>query len=131
MRLSALAVSALTAVGLTGLALSAPGVHAQSKGEQCFYQQNIESFAPSNDEKKIYLKVIGGRVYRLDLDDQCPGLAFRERIVLRQVGSGTICSPLDLDLHLSDHGIRIACPIAGLHLLTPEELAAVPKKERP
>jgi len=130
MRLAALA--ALAAVsGLTTLSLSASGAYAQPKGEQCFYHQNIESFAPSDDEKKIYLKVIGGHVYRLDLEDRCPGLAFRERIVLKQVGSGNICGPLDLDLHLEDHGIRIACPIYGLHLLTPEELTAVPKKERP
>ena len=116
---------------LLALGLAAPVVHAQDKGEQCFYQHSIEGFVPTDDEKTVYLRVAGGAVYRIDLRSQCPGLAFRDRIELNQFGNGTICGPLDLDLRLRQGRIAVPCLIEGLHRLTPAELAAVPKKYRP
>ncbi len=124
-------IAAMVAAGLCGLGLAAPAAHAEDKGEQCFYQHNIEGFVPTDDEKTVYLRVAGGAVYRIDLRNQCPGLAFRDRIELRQSGNGTICGPLDLDLRLRQGNISVPCLIGGLHRLTPAELAAVPKKYRP
>ncbi len=47
-------------------------------------------------------------------------------------GSDRICTPIDLDLRVSD-GFGMAMPIRAKTItkLTPEEIAAIPKKDRP
>jgi hypothetical protein len=52
--------------------------------------------------------------------------------VSRIRGSNWICSPLDLDLTLSDHlGFREPLIARSLRKLTPEEVAAIPRKDLP
>ncbi|MNY81658.1 hypothetical protein D3C86_2233300 [compost metagenome] len=49
-----------------------------------------------------------------------------------QRGVDTVCGPLDLDLRVSD-GFGMAMPIMAKSIvkLTPEQIAAIPKKQRP
>jgi hypothetical protein len=56
-----------------------------------------------------------------------------DRFLINRVrGSNWICSPLDLDLTLSDHhGFQEPLIARALRKLTPEEVAAIPKKDLP
>lgn len=87
--------------------------------------------SPSRDV--LYLKVRAKDVYRLDLSRgssqlQWPG----SHLVTVVRGSDQICSPIDLDLRVADgHGMEIPLFIKAITKLTPEEIAALPKKDRP
>ena len=114
------------------LAAVAQPAHADSgKAEQCFLGANVDGFnAP--DDHTVYLSANVHDVYRLDLMGSCTGLSFREGIGLeRTPGSSWICSPLDATIIYNDHGIHQRCPVTAIHKLTPAELAALPKKDRP
>jgi hypothetical protein len=72
-------------------------------------------------------RLSGGPVARhqhADLAGRAPGVVVR--------GINTVCSPLDLDLRVSD-GYGIAMPIMAKSItkLSAEEIAAIPKKDRP
>jgi hypothetical protein len=56
-----------------------------------------------------------------------------DRFLINRVrGSSWICSPIDLDLTLSDHnGFKEPIFVKGLRKLTPAEVAAIPAKEKP
>ena len=62
----------------------------------------------------------------------CTGLTFRNSFGLQ--GSPTsawICHPLDATIRFNSPGMRMICPVSAIHKLTPEEAAALPKKDRP
>jgi hypothetical protein len=68
--------------------------------------------------------------------DLTPGTHARkygDRFLINQVrGSNWICSPLDLDLTLSDRqGFREPLIARSLRKLTPAEIAAIPRKDLP
>jgi hypothetical protein len=114
------------------LAASAQPAHADSgKAEQCFLGANVDGFnAP--DDHTVYLSANVHDVYRLDLMGSCTGLSFRQGIGLeRTPGNSWICSPLDATIIYNDHGIHERCPVTAIHKLTPAELVALPKKDRP
>jgi len=53
-------------------------------------------------------------------------------LITKQRGSSWICSPLDLDLQVADHvGFRQPLIAKSLRKLTPQEVAAIPKKDLP
>lgn len=121
---------------LAALIAAAPAgaqpAHADSgKSQQCFLGANVDGFnAP--DDHTVYLSANVHDIYRLDLMGSCTGLSFRTGIGLeRAPGSSWICSPLDATIIYNDHGIHQRCPVTAIHKLTPAEVAALPKKDRP
>lgn len=87
--------------------------------------------SPSRDV--LYMKIRNRDVYRLDLAHgsnqlNSPG----SHLVSVVRGSDRICAPIDLDLRVSD-GFGFDMPIRAKTItkLTPEEIAAIPKEDRP
>jgi hypothetical protein len=111
----------------------AAGADAAPKpARACFYLSDWSNWkAPDN--KTLYLKVRNRDVYRVDLSHG-GGMLTSPGVHLVSVvrGSDQICAPLDLDLRVSD-GFGFAMPIMAKAItkLTPEEIAAIPKKDRP
>jgi hypothetical protein len=102
-------------------------------GRSCFFATQWYGWkAP--DDHTVYLNVGNNRVFKVDLAGACPALTTGDaKIVSIDRGSdGIICSPLDLDLHVSlgDH-ILTACIVHGLSELTPDQISAIPKNQRP
>jgi hypothetical protein len=123
-----LIASALAAATLTG-ALPA----GAQPGGSCFRTTQWYGWkAP--DDHTVYLNIGNNRVFKVDLAGACPALTTGDaKIVSIDRGSnGLICSPLDLDLHVSmgDH-ILTACIVHGLSELTPDQISAIPKNQRP
>ncbi|ALL12082.1 DUF6491 family protein [Caulobacter henricii] len=87
--------------------------------------------SPSRDV--LYMKIRNRDVYRLDLAHGSNQLRSPGTHLVSVVrGSDRICTPIDLDLRVSD-GFGIEMPIRAKTItkLTPEEIAAIPKKDRP
>lgn len=81
----------------------------------------------------LYLRIRPNDVFRVELT---PGSGARKggnTFLVNEVrGSPWICSPLDLDLVLSDNlGLRQPLIARSLRRLTPQEVAAIPRNERP
>ena len=87
--------------------------------------------APSKDV--VYLGVNVNDVYRLDLDGGSPELLWPDVHLVNIVrGGDTVCAPIDLDLSVADdHGFRTPLFMKSITRLTPEEVAALPPKQRP
>jgi hypothetical protein len=85
------------------------------------------------DKDTLLMRVRNRDVYRVDLSHgtsqlTSPGV----HIVSIVRGSDQICRPIDLDLRVSD-GMGFAMPIMAKSItrLTTEEVAALPKRDRP
>jgi Family of unknown function (DUF6491) len=127
---------AASAAILAGAGLSAPVVSAQpaagpSHGNQCFLRSNINGFqAP--DDRTVYIRVGVSDIYRLTLMVNCTSLSFRQGIGLESTpGDPWICSPIQATVVYRDVGIHNRCPVSDIHKLTPDEIAALPKRDLP
>jgi len=99
----------------------------------CFSARDWTDWSsPSPDV--IYLKVRNREVYRVDLLPA--GKLGLERpgkyLVSTQRGSSRVCSPVDLDLKLGDlSGFSTPLFPQAITRLTRDEIAALPRKDRP
>lgn len=121
--------------GLSGLAASpalADTATAPSAGRNCFWARDWQGWkSPSPDV--IYIRVRTHDVYRLDLAASASDLSWpNQHLISKFHGSDVVCSPLDLELYVSDgHGMREPLFVKSITKLTPEEAAAIPPKFRP
>ena len=116
------------------LAGAASAVPAATNGRNCFFSSEWQGWkAP--DDKTIYLRVNVRDIYRVDLSSGSPLLTdFDNHLVNVQHGSDYICSPLDLQLAVVENGIpgmRDFVIAKTITKLTPDQIAAIPKKDLP
>ena len=125
-RLAALAGAVLMAASTAALAQPAP-----KAANQCFFTRDVNNFnAP--DDHTVYIRVGVSDVYRLDLMVNCLSLTFRQSLGLESTpGNSWICSPLDATVIYHETGMRQRCPVKAIHKLTKDEVAALPKRDRP
>ena len=131
--------AALLAVATAGFAVlgaltATPLAKAEpSKGDsarQCFYERNINNFTvPGN--RLVYIRVGVADVYRLDLMTDCPEITFRQDLGFSRSASGNICSAVDMQIRFQQNGVRRICQVSDLRKLSPDEVAALPKRDRP
>jgi len=73
--------------------------------------------------------------YRIELEGSCPTITEPGAILITHVrGSDLICDPLDWDLHVRESGsggVAIGCIVKSQRQLTAEEVAAIPRWEKP
>jgi hypothetical protein len=123
-----LAVSVLAATTVSALAQS-PSPTPNS----CFYINQFQSWrAP--DPKTIYIRVNLNQYYRLDLAQECPALRWpMAHLITKTRGPDTVCTALDWDLSVADEprGIPEPCIVKAMTPLSPQDVAAIPKKFKP
>jgi hypothetical protein len=133
-----LGLKAAAAMGLTlaGALAATPLATAQprpapAQSRQCFYARNINNYTTAGG-RLVYIRVGVADVYRLDLMTDCPELGFRQDLQFTRADPGaSICSAIDLTIRFREPGARRICPVAEMRKLTPEEVAAMPKRDRP
>lgn len=128
----------LTAAVLTTLAL-APDASGQSSPprssrprSECFDARFVSSFSAPNDQT-VYIKVGTRDVYRLSLFSPCLNVDWTQAIGLKSIaGSDWICRGVEAELIVPNRQLgRQRCLVSDIHKLTPEELAALPRRDRP
>lgn len=99
---------------------------------QCIRSNEIRNHTIA-DRQTLLLDVNGRATYRVTVDGACLGGAVSsDPIITRQPpGSAIICKPIDLDLAIDRNGFESRCIVRSIVKLSPEELAAIPKKLRP
>ncbi len=119
------------------LSLTAPAAaHASPEptpARNCFASSNWQGWSAPGDGDVLYLRVGLDEFYRVELT---PGTHVRksgDRFLVNELhGTGMICSPLDLNLTLSDQlGFRQPLIATALRKLTAEEIAAIPEGDLP
>jgi hypothetical protein len=127
-----LLTTALLAAAAPALADTADSTAKPRPARQCFSLSDWDNWT-ALDRDTLYLKVRNRDVYQVDLthgSNMLTGPAVH--LVSIQRGTDRVCNPLDLDLRVSD-GWGMAMPIMAKSItkLTPEQIAAIPKKKRP
>ena len=104
---------------------------AASKPVQaCFLARNVSSWAPV-DRRTVNLRVNVRDYYQLTLLGECPDIDWNQSIGLQSRGSDWICSGLDVTVISRTPIGPQRCQATGLRKLSAEEVAALPKKQRP
>jgi hypothetical protein len=112
---------------------AAPDAQAKPRpARTCFSLSDWDNWtAPDRDT--LYLKVRNRDVYQVDLTHSSSMLTSPGVHLVSVVrGINTVCGPLDLDLRVSDgYGIAIPIMAKSITKLSAEQIAAIPKKDRP
>jgi hypothetical protein len=120
----ALAAVLLLAAGATQAA------GATKPARACFLTRDVSSWSAA-DDKTVYVRVGVKDIYRLDLLGPCPDIDWNWSIALESHGSSWICSPLDATIIARSPIGPQRCPVREVSKLTPQEVAALPKKQKP
>src|SRR2546425_4214558 len=108
--------AALAALAVASMAYTAAAAKPDAVQESCFLSTSWKSWSPAASGDALYFRVNINDIYRVDLS---PGSHARrgagEFLVNQLRGSAWICSPLDLDLAISDDmGFRRPLIATGL-----------------
>ena len=120
-------VAASAALG--GVASAAP---ADTNGRNCFTVNDWHGWS-SPSPGTLYLAVNFRDVYKAELAHPVQGLNLVDTVVISdETGLQSICSAVDLHLIMTHRGgSRQGLIVRSLTRLTPEEIAAIPKTDRP
>ena len=127
-----LPLAALAAMAIAGQAAAAPApVPPDAQTRDCFYSGTIRGFSPVDDET-LNLRV-GGRndIVQIKLFAPSNDLRFTNGVALISRGGSFICSKLDATLVVPGPAGPQRFPVTSIHRLTPQEVAALPAKQRP
>jgi hypothetical protein len=120
--------AALLALGC--LLASSPALAA---GKSCFYARNVGGFSAPND-RTLYVRAGVRDVYELKLFSTCLDIGWVNSLALVSRPSSFICEGSNVDVDVVTRGSgfgRQRCPVTTVRKLTPEEIAALPKRDRP
>jgi hypothetical protein len=105
------------------------------QGIACAFVRDWESWKPAPDAKPILLRVSRKRYLRLELATACPTLTWPDaRLINVWHGTSSMCDALDWDLKVSlgpPGGFPVPCIVKKVVAVSPEEIAALPKNQRP
>jgi hypothetical protein len=127
---TALIASAL-ASALCAPAQAAPTTKkAEKPGHFCFWPSEVDGFQ-AVDDRTINVRVGVKDVYQLTLFSPALDIDWTQRIGIQSWGGGSICSGLDATVIVPGPIGPQKYPVTDIHKLTPEEIAATPRKDRP
>jgi hypothetical protein len=126
----AIAATLLAGVAATPVA-TAKSPAAKYDRDQCFYTKMVSGFS-APDDKTLYVRVGAREVYRFDMFGHCPDIDWNQNLALVSRPSSWICNGMDAEVITHSPGIgQQRCPVAHMQKLTPEEVAALPRRARP
>lgn len=99
---------------------------------QCFRSMDIRNHTFA-DKSTLLLAVGPKDVYRVTMNGAClAGVMPSDPIVTRSPpGSQIICKPIDMDISIARSGFATHCIVDSVVKMSPEEVAALPKKLKP
>ena len=129
---AAVLMAAVAALGLAGAARAADAPAAPAKPKvSCFFSRDWDGWHSPNKDT-IYLRVGVRDIWRVDLAGGSSLLAWPDSHLVQNVrGTDSVCMPIDLDLKVASDGFVEPLFVKAITKLTPEEVAAIPKKDLP
>lgn len=122
---------ATAAMAIAGQAAAQATAQPAAQTRDCFYAGTIRGFSAVDDET-LNLRV-GGRndIVQIKLFAPSNDLRWTNGVALVSRGGSFICSKLDADLIVPGPMGPQRYPVTSVHRLTPQEVAALPNKQRP
>jgi Family of unknown function (DUF6491) len=124
----------LLCIAAAGCAGTGSAARPAAEAASCFSAGQLGSWKAA-DARTIYLLVGADRYYRLGLQSSCPMLlAPGTHLVTKLRGSEQVCGPLDWDVAVSagpQGGGTERCIVNSMAVLSPRQVAAIPKRFRP
>jgi hypothetical protein len=115
---------------LAAPALAAAPADPAARGP-CFFHFQWDSWR-SPDANTIYMRIKHDEYYRVDLSAGSNMLTDpTNHLISRVQGSSSVCSALDLNLDVTDGHITMPLIAKSIVKLTPEQVAAIPRKDLP
>jgi|GEM_PF-336370 len=110
----------------------------QPLADGCFRTHDIDNHRVADDHT-LYIRVANRDVYRLEMAGSCLAAASSsDPLVIREPpGVPYACRPIDLDISIARGGLGlgggtpIPCIVKSMTRLTPDEVAALPPRDRP
>ena len=129
MKILALAAGAAAALPMLLFALpSADAQPAPHGAARCFHLDDVESFRLANP-RVLYMRLGDGRIYRLGFGADCNNLGTQPLSLHPFDNTGVVCGYVDLNVSVT--GVGEQCIPTSLAELTPDEVSAIPPKDRP
>ncbi len=120
---------AAAAAAVLAVALPASVGLAQPGGESCFRLSHLNNSTMAEDNHVMYIRVYGNQYYRMDFPNSC-NHSGNEPLILRSVDSSElVCHAIDVNV--SVRGTHEGCIPTSLRRLTPDEVSAIPPRDRP
>jgi hypothetical protein len=112
--------------------MAQPPTQSQAPKNECFFTSQFQNWRAAGD-RTIYIRLSSNRYYRLDMAARCPALTFPDPVMVNTFRGPSICSPLDWDMRISQGpgSIAMSCIVSKMTRLTPTEVAAIPKAQKP
>lgn len=131
----ATAVAAAFATAATGGLVAAPAgaaVHDQLAGADCFSTTDWQGWSAPTPER-LLIRVRNHKIYEVTLSGGSYQLKSPGSFLINEVrGSNRVCSAIDLDLSVADDaGFKTRLIPQSIRRLSPQEIAAIPKKDLP
>jgi len=126
------AVAALAAMAGAASAQPAPPT-ADAPQRACFRMSQIRNHRIASPDT-IYLRVGNQRFYKVTTDGTCASGAWRDDVLIMSTPGGVdvICRPIDLDLSIrKGPGMVTPCFVKAITPMSPDEVAALPRKMKP
>jgi hypothetical protein len=128
-------MEAVMKIALVLAALLAPAAAFAASGDACFRTRDITAHRKADDHT-LNLKVGVKDVYRLTTKSSClVGMSPSDALVVQAPPSGLVCKAIDLDLAIRQSGAGAVgatpCLVDSIVKLTPAQVAALPKGQRP
>jgi hypothetical protein len=123
-----LAVGAVAAAG--ALAATVPSSPAKSadRPAQCFRINQVMN-SRLIGLRTLYLRLEDNSYYRMDFGGDCNDMGTEPLILHPFDNDGQVCGAVDLDVRV--RGTGQICNPTSLKRLTPDEVSAIPAKDRP
>ena len=124
------AIVAVLACTAAGCAAAADAPTAKPK-ESCFWTHSATGFAAA-DEHTLNVRVGVRDIYQFEMFGPCQGLDWNNEIALVSRPGDMICRGMDAEVISRSPGFgRQRCMVRNVRKLTPEEIAALPKRAGP
>lgn len=123
-------IAAAAALSLAGAAHAA-APDKDNTTRNCFLTQDWQDWRGA-DANTLYFRVHAHDFYKIELSSGSNMVTDPSNHLISNVRvSPWICGPLDLDLKISDGHLTEPLIVKSISKLTPEEVAAIPKKVLP
>jgi hypothetical protein len=96
----------------------------------CFWTRNVDSFA-APDDHTLNVRVGMRDVYQFEMFGPCQDIDWNQRIALISRTGSNICSGMDAEVVTHSPIGPQRCAVRSMRKLTPEEIAALPRRARP
>ena len=109
--------------------------HDASPAPACFSPRDIANFR-TPDLSVVTLRIgRAGEVFKLEFSSACPNIDWTYGFTIRG-GAREVCEGQDQEVEIvpsrtSDSGLATRCRIIGVQRLSPAEIAALPRGDRP